>query len=287
MSLAPAALVQLDSACELFSRAASGFRATNVLVCSGLLLHIVAIHEFSRPQEVMLHLQRKARHSLSEYQRGGAQGSTSYSQLIVVGDNDEELTMLRGNAQVGGADLTSQHRSGPSVSISLPPSPQGQWGNTGTNAVERRPSFDRRSTASDPSFSESWSSSQYARVDGEAEFMTAPYYGYTTGRETTYQTDVPSAVQSQLQQSHDMDYTADFSSGTGGHGDYGAVPQQTGSSFLEHSQVFGYGDGSTNTHYFPMDTMLAMAGPSSEESRAFEPSVYSAWEDLVTGLQLP
>lgn len=32
MSLAPSALVQLDSACELFSKAAPGFRATKVLV---------------------------------------------------------------------------------------------------------------------------------------------------------------------------------------------------------------------------------------------------------------
>jgi hypothetical protein len=32
MSLAPSALVQLDSACELFSKAALGFRAGKVLV---------------------------------------------------------------------------------------------------------------------------------------------------------------------------------------------------------------------------------------------------------------
>lgn len=32
MSLAPSALVQLDSACELFSKAARGFRAGKVLV---------------------------------------------------------------------------------------------------------------------------------------------------------------------------------------------------------------------------------------------------------------
>jgi hypothetical protein len=32
MSLAPSALVQLDSACELFSKAAGGFRAGKVLV---------------------------------------------------------------------------------------------------------------------------------------------------------------------------------------------------------------------------------------------------------------
>ncbi len=35
MSLAPSALVQLDSACELFSKAAHGFRATRVLVSAG------------------------------------------------------------------------------------------------------------------------------------------------------------------------------------------------------------------------------------------------------------
>lgn len=32
MSLAPSALVQLDSACDLFSKAARGFRAVKVLV---------------------------------------------------------------------------------------------------------------------------------------------------------------------------------------------------------------------------------------------------------------
>ncbi len=34
MSLAPSALVQLDSACELFSKVAKTFRAEKVLVCS-------------------------------------------------------------------------------------------------------------------------------------------------------------------------------------------------------------------------------------------------------------
>jgi len=34
MSLAPSALLQLDSACELFSKAAPGFRAVKVLVSS-------------------------------------------------------------------------------------------------------------------------------------------------------------------------------------------------------------------------------------------------------------
>jgi hypothetical protein len=36
LSLAPSALAQLDSACALLSKAAKGFRAEKVLVCSPL-----------------------------------------------------------------------------------------------------------------------------------------------------------------------------------------------------------------------------------------------------------
>ncbi|KAJ7918735.1 fungal-specific transcription factor domain-containing protein [Mycena leptocephala] len=52
MSLAPSALVQLDSACELFSKAARGFRAVTVL-------------------NIMLRLQEKAHHSLEDFRKAG------------------------------------------------------------------------------------------------------------------------------------------------------------------------------------------------------------------------
>ncbi|KAJ6624997.1 fungal-specific transcription factor domain-containing protein [Mycena sp. CBHHK59/15] len=51
MTMAPSALVQLDSACELFSKAARGFRAVKVL-------------------NIMLHLQDKAHHSLEDFRKG-------------------------------------------------------------------------------------------------------------------------------------------------------------------------------------------------------------------------
>ncbi|KAI6001034.1 fungal-specific transcription factor domain-containing protein [Pisolithus orientalis] len=51
MSLAPSALVQLDSACELFSKTAHGFRAQPVL-------------------DIMMTLREKAHHSLEEYRSG-------------------------------------------------------------------------------------------------------------------------------------------------------------------------------------------------------------------------
>ncbi|KAG0709151.1 fungal-specific transcription factor domain-containing protein [Suillus ampliporus] len=76
MSLAPSALVQLDSACELFSKAARGFRAQAVL-------------------EVILGLQEKAHLSLSEHRKGQVspltrQLSEPYSPY---GDEDELATL--------------------------------------------------------------------------------------------------------------------------------------------------------------------------------------------------
>lgn len=45
MSLAPSALLQLDSACELFSKTAPGFRATKVLVsCLSWPLVTLGLH---------------------------------------------------------------------------------------------------------------------------------------------------------------------------------------------------------------------------------------------------
>ena len=45
MSLAPSALVQLDSACELFQKVADGFRATKVLVSEFYLQSQAVAHQ--------------------------------------------------------------------------------------------------------------------------------------------------------------------------------------------------------------------------------------------------
>ncbi|KAJ7257904.1 fungal-specific transcription factor domain-containing protein [Mycena haematopus] len=77
MSLAPSALVQLDSACELFSKAARGFRAVKVL-------------------NIMLRLQEKAHHSLEDFRKGKLSPSArriSPESPSPVEDNDELSTL--------------------------------------------------------------------------------------------------------------------------------------------------------------------------------------------------
>ncbi|KAJ7746905.1 fungal-specific transcription factor domain-containing protein [Mycena maculata] len=77
MSLAPSALVQLDSACELFSKAARGFRAVKVL-------------------NIMLRLQEKAHHSLEDFRKGKLSPSArriTPDSLSPVEENDELSTL--------------------------------------------------------------------------------------------------------------------------------------------------------------------------------------------------
>ncbi|KAJ7623437.1 fungal-specific transcription factor domain-containing protein [Roridomyces roridus] len=77
MSLAPSALVQLDSACELFSKAARGFRAVKVL-------------------NIMLRLQEKAHLSLEDFRKGKLSPSArriTPDSLSPVEENDELSTL--------------------------------------------------------------------------------------------------------------------------------------------------------------------------------------------------
>jgi hypothetical protein len=96
MSLAPSALVQLDSACELFSKAAPGFRATKVL-------------------NIMLHLQEKAHFSMEEFRRGKNPSTSSrYNSANSPGSpngDDDELSVLGGKTRL----VSKKEPSSPSL----------------------------------------------------------------------------------------------------------------------------------------------------------------------------
>ncbi|KAL0953455.1 hypothetical protein HGRIS_004688 [Hohenbuehelia grisea] len=83
MSLAPSALVQLDSACELFSKAAPGFRAGKVL-------------------EIMLRLQAKAHASLDDFRKGKSSplGRHMTSEPPTPVDDEDELSTLGGKTRL-------------------------------------------------------------------------------------------------------------------------------------------------------------------------------------------
>ncbi|TFK74894.1 hypothetical protein BDN72DRAFT_787970 [Pluteus cervinus] len=83
MSLAPSALVQLDSACELFQKAAGGFRADKVL-------------------DVMLRLQEKAHYSLNDFRQGSIsplQRNPHNVESPTSPDYDDELALFGGKTR--------------------------------------------------------------------------------------------------------------------------------------------------------------------------------------------
>lgn len=105
MSLAPSALVQLDSACELFAKAAAGFGAQKVLT-------------------IMLRLRERAHISLSEYQSGvsfplGRHGSGSSTEPLTPDHGNDELATLGGTTRLVA-------KSEPAVTPPLQRSPTSQ-----------------------------------------------------------------------------------------------------------------------------------------------------------------
>ncbi|OAX41366.1 hypothetical protein K503DRAFT_712687 [Rhizopogon vinicolor AM-OR11-026] len=97
MSLAPSALVQLDSACELFSKAARGFRAQSVL-------------------EVMLVLRDKAHLSLNEHRNGQVSPlSRQLSEPYSPHDGQDELATLGGKTRLVAKKDSASASSSPAV----------------------------------------------------------------------------------------------------------------------------------------------------------------------------
>ncbi|KAF9221421.1 hypothetical protein BS17DRAFT_803536 [Gyrodon lividus] len=100
MSFAPSALVQLDSACELFAKAARGFRAQAVL-------------------EIMVTLQKKAHLSLNEFRRGNMSPLTrqlsSQSESGLLFEEDDELSTLGGKTRLVAKKDSLSPQSSPSV----------------------------------------------------------------------------------------------------------------------------------------------------------------------------
>lgn len=118
MSLAPSALVQLDSACELFSKAARGFRAQPVLVKLYPLLH-VSFACSPNPQDIMITLQKKAHISLNEFRRGKisplARQLSSHSEPGSPFEEDDELSTLGGRTRLVAKKDSLSPQSSPTV----------------------------------------------------------------------------------------------------------------------------------------------------------------------------
>ncbi|KAK2465633.1 hypothetical protein APHAL10511_002177 [Amanita phalloides] len=108
IGIASSALAQLDSACELFGKAARGFHATNVL-------------------GIMLHLQHKAHAAMEEYERlRGSPSRYGPSSPSSPADENDELSVLGGKTRLVGKPMSpiltdrSPNSRNPVVPLPLP-----------------------------------------------------------------------------------------------------------------------------------------------------------------------
>ncbi|TFK39369.1 fungal-specific transcription factor domain-containing protein [Crucibulum laeve] len=274
MSLAPSALVQLDSACELFSKAARGFRAGKVL-------------------SIMLHLQEKAHYSLEEFRRGNGSPLTRYhsgSEPPTPVDDEDELSVLGGKTRlVAKKEPSSPHileRSPTSQNpiVPLPLSPT--IGNVHPSVVEYLQSFrpsnhhqqqqPQSSTSSHNSFSDVDISP--VSIYGMSTMSTMPTQAYQSEPSSYLTQQIPQQPQQNMMgqalhasQQNLMDTSTN------------------GNPFPSYFPVYDYNSGNVgnaNGNSFNTTMLDANPMPGRRSSGSPEGSMQSTWQEFVNTLAM-
>ncbi|KAK0202818.1 fungal-specific transcription factor domain-containing protein [Desarmillaria ectypa] len=267
MSLAPSALVQLDSACELFSKAARGFRAGKVLA-------------------IMLRLQEKAHMSLDDFRKGKGSPIGRYSvqdpQSPV--DEDDELAMLGGKSRLVKKEPSSPalldrspNSHAPVVPLPLAPTADmdsnmlAYLGSFGTNHQPEPMS----STSSHTSFS-------------DTDISPVSMYGMSTLPSTsTFQSDPSflSQSQSMLQNHHQQQQTSPLSHAT--HRQNSSISNghsQTLNGFPQYFPVYDYGMENGIDGYGSVPMLESNPRPAQRRSSSRSPeanTLHTTWNDFV------
>lgn len=272
MSLAPSALAQLDSACELFAKAARGFRATKVL-------------------NIMLNLQRKAHYCLDEYRKGHGSPLTRVDPSDPNSPaEDDELAVLGGKTRyVTKAEPSSprlMERSPTSQNPVVPlPLPSTIQNDVDPNLVRYLQSFQpgHRSTHSQhsqSSYSEMQPAAGAAGYSDVDQLSPVSMYGMATMQTPTF-----AEPSSYMQQS--MQQNAQGSSQT-------MVDIPGPSSFPQYFPVYDYSTSSTmsgvGTNGFGHSPLMENAHPASQQQRkgsgSPEANLQTTWQDYVDSLAM-
>ncbi|PFH45913.1 hypothetical protein AMATHDRAFT_70926 [Amanita thiersii Skay4041] len=282
MSIAPSALAQLDSACELFSKAARGFRANQVL-------------------GIMLHLQQKAHHSLNEFRNGRGTVTNKYnSDPIMPEDDDDELSILGGKTRLIAKMEPSSpvpverspHSNNPVVPLPLSPSAGSHfdpnvWDYLNsfqqphhTNHLLQSPQNDQVSPGSQNSFSDTDISpvSMYgmAPMAGTTYSSEAQFIGHGPPSATMVQTNSVLTRQNSNGQASSSQAQQIISP---------ANPQSV--MFPQYFSVYDYGTSIVNGNQ--TNAILDMnPNPGNRRSSGSpEANMHSTWQEFVTGVAIP
>ncbi|RXW23973.1 hypothetical protein EST38_g1865 [Candolleomyces aberdarensis] len=267
MSLAPSALAQLDSACELFAKAARGFRATKVL-------------------NIMLNLQRKAHYSLDEYRKGHGSPLTRVDPSDPNSPaEDDELAVLGGKTRyVTKAEPSSPRliersptTQNPVVPLPLPSTIQND---VDPNLVRYLQSFQPGHRATH-SHSQSYSEMQPAGYSDVEQLSPVSMYGMATMQTPTFQAEPSSYMQQTMNQSP--------SQGTS----QSMMEMPNPSSFPQYFPVYDYSTSSTmsgvTANGFGHSPLMEHAHPGQQQRKGSgspEANLQTTWQDYVDALAI-
>lgn len=285
MSLAPSALVQLDSACELFSKAARGFRAVRVL-------------------DIMLHLQEKAHTSLEEFRRGLGVPSARYGSSPTgrsPADDDDELSILGGKTRLVKMESSSPHleRSptshNPIVPLPLSPTTQHQ---VHPSVVEYLHSFGQAPNGiQNHQASLMMENGSYSEQRTQSTLNQSPYSDLELSPVSMY--GVSAIPTSPSFQSEPASYMQQPSMQMLGHQHQQQYQpndlqrQQSGQSFPQYFPVFDYGHATMGNEtngvggYVPTLEKNPAPGQQGQQRRGSgtpEATMQTTWQDFVNTL---
>jgi len=289
MSLAPSALVQLDSACDLFSKAARGFRAVKVL-------------------NIMLHLQEKAHFSLDEFRRGKGSPLSRYSSTNIStspDNDDDELSMLGGKTRLvskkepGSPTIIDRSPTSQNPIVPLPLSPTMQ-NQVHPSVLEYLQSFDNsghsqqlQQTQMSPNtngFSNNIASSTSHDSYADVDISPVSIYGMSTLPAQSFQeasTYLPRHTLQDMMQPTQQSMTSHQAP---------QIPTRNDTTFPQYFPVYDYG-GSSSSSYTngngssfgqgPPPILDANPAPGQRRSSGSpDVNMQSTWQDFVNNLAM-
>ncbi|KAJ7460587.1 fungal-specific transcription factor domain-containing protein [Mycena latifolia] len=271
MSLAPSALVQLDSACELFAKAARGFRAVKVL-------------------NIMLCLQEKAHHSLEDFRKGRLSPSARHvSDSLSPTEENDELSTLGGKTRLVAKKepvsplLLDRSPTSHNPVVPLPLSPSLLNEQVHPSVVEYLNTFQQPTSAH----------SSYSEVD--VDLSPVSIYGMST-IPTSYHSDSTGSYMSHSPTQMDSQQSMFHQNQSGSHG-HGSGSQQRSHamgngtapsvSFPQYFPVYDYRTAGMNDGYGSTAPILDVAPMPGQRRASGSPEgnmQSSIWQDFVGDL---
>ncbi|KAF8630741.1 hypothetical protein AX17_005336 [Amanita inopinata Kibby_2008] len=270
MGIAPSALAQLDSACELFSKAARGFRANKVL-------------------GVMLHLQRKAHFSLDEHRKGRGSPTVRNNPASPTTpvDDDDELSILGGKTRL----VAKREPSSPMLIDRSP---------TSKNPVVPLPLSPHASNEFDPNVWEYLNSFSHAQQNGnrsqvshgqvsnvgpssysDAGVSSVSMFGMAP-MTTTYQADSQYLTQVLTQDAETQQQPSIHDSPPPLHQRMLGMSNSAAVTFPQYFSVYDYGTSLSNGSQASPKPNSTRRGSGSPEA-----NMHSTWQDFVHVVAMP